>query len=70
MSLQDGVAHVKACPQVAREHIELQRTNLKRMTPSGLNDFQGCRLISTMRSVVSDRSLKEGCFFARSWYAF
>ena len=28
--------------------------HLKRITPSGLNDCQGCRLISTMRSVFSD----------------
>lgn len=43
--------------------------HLNRMTPSGLNDFQGCKLISTIRSVVSDRSRKEGCRFAKSRYA-
>jgi len=38
------------------------------MTPSGLKEFQGCRLISTIRSVFSERSRKEGCFLARSRY--
>lgn len=34
--------------------------HLNRMTPSGLKDSQGCKLISQMRSVVSDRSRNDG----------
>ena len=42
------------------------RMSEKRMTPSGLKDFHGWSEISTMRSVVSERSRKEGCLEARS----
>jgi len=40
------------------------RMSEKIMTPSGLKAFQGCKEISTMRSVVSDLSLKDGYFSA------
>ncbi len=43
--------------------------HLNRMTPSGLKDSQGCKLISQMRSVVSDRSRNDGWRLARSLYA-
>lgn len=36
------------------------RMSEKMMTSSGLKAWQGCKEISTMRSVVSDLSLKEG----------
>ena len=42
------------------------KMSLNRMTPSGRNAAHGCRLISTMRSVVSERSRKEGCFWVSS----
>ena len=38
---------------------------LKMITPSGLNECQGCRLISTMRSVVSD--LGRAAFNQLQW---
>lgn len=42
------------------------RMSENRMTPSGLNEFQGCREISTISSVVSERSRNPGCFLASS----
>lgn len=40
----------------------------KIITPSGRKDFHGCKEISTMRSVVSDLSLKDGYFSASFLY--
>ena len=40
-----------------------------RMTPSGAKARQGCRVISTMRSVFSDRSRNEGWRLASAWYS-
>jgi hypothetical protein len=42
------------------------RMSENRMTPSGRKEHQGCRLISVMRSGVSLRARKEGCFWARA----
>lgn len=62
MWLQEGVRHNEwDCLRMD--------PHLNRMTPSGWNERHGCRLISTMRSVVSERSRKDGCRLASSWYA-
>lgn len=39
-------------------------------TPSGLNARHGCNEISTAKSTFSERSLKVGCFWHRSWYTY
>lgn len=39
-----------------------------RMTPSGAKACHGCSVISTMRSVVSDRSRNEGWRLDSAWY--
>mmetsp|Transcript_15150 Transcript_15150/g.29308 ORF Transcript_15150/g.29308 Transcript_15150/m.29308 type:complete len:210 (-) Transcript_15150:169-798(-) len=46
------------------------RISLNKISPSGLNECQGCRVISTIRSVVSDLCLNPGYFCERSLYAF
>lgn len=43
-------------------------THLNMITPSGLKDSHGCREISTISSVVSERSRKPGCLIASSRY--
>ncbi len=50
-------------------HAPQLRLHLNMMTPSGRNEWYGCMLISTMRSVVSLRSRNEGYLMARSRYA-
>ena len=42
----------------------------KRITPSGLNALKGWRVISTIKSVFSERSRKLGTFTAKSRYSF
>lgn len=43
--------------------------HLKRMIPSGWKERKGCSVMSTIRSVFSERSRKLGCFLASSRYA-
>lgn len=46
------------------------RISENRMMPSGLKERKGCSVISVIRSVVSERTRKDGNLTAKSRYTF